>query len=105
MISSIAANWNALSAGITDALVAITDWVDDRIGRLSDRQITTANENLTDLADSTVSVLVGGATKGVAFIGGLLVGVFLFLVTFFFGLRDYSETTQTCNRKAVPYSD
>lgn len=91
IVASIVANWDALSTGVDDAVIVITDWVDDRVSRLTDEQVTTAAENLTDLADTIVGVLAGGLTKGVALIGTLLVGVFLSLVTLYFGLRDWDR--------------
>ncbi len=91
MVASIAANWDALWTGIIDGLIVITDWVDDRVSRLTDEQVATATENLKDLAGTTTSVLAVGVTKSVAVIGSLFVGLFLFLVTFYFGLRDWDR--------------
>ncbi len=91
MMASIVANWDALWSGIADAIAAVTKWIDEQVQALTDEQIATMQENLRDLAGSISSVLVGGATRGVAVIGSFFVGLFLFLVTFFFGVRDWER--------------
>ncbi len=91
MTASIAANWNALWTGMTDGVAAMTDWVDDRISGLSDQQVSTAEANLKDLASTIAQVLLGGVSKSAAVLGAVLVGFFLSLVTFYFGLRDWDK--------------
>lgn len=91
MIASIAANWHSLWDGISGAVDVIADWIDGQVEGLEDAQIAEIQENLRDLAATVSGVLVGGATKSVAVIGSLLVGLFLFVVTFYFGLRDWTH--------------
>jgi predicted PurR-regulated permease PerM len=91
MVTALVANWNDLWVGIADAISAVMDWIDEQVTALSDEQIATMRENLSDLVRTTAGVVVGGATKSVAVIGGFLVGMFLFVVTFFFGVRDWDE--------------
>jgi predicted PurR-regulated permease PerM len=89
MLASIAANWQALWEGITNAVQVIVDSIDTQIDGLDDAQIAEIQTNLRDLAGTVSTVLVGGVTRSVAIIGSFLVGFFLFLVTFYFGLRDW----------------
>ncbi len=91
MTASIASNWEALSAGITDAATAMAEWLDDRVSGLTDQQVTAVTDNLKDLTGTITGVLVGGVSRSVAALGSLLVGFFLFLVTFYFGVRDWER--------------
>jgi predicted PurR-regulated permease PerM len=91
MVTSIAANWQALSDGLVDAVGAITDWVETQAGALEDTQILEIEENLNDLVATISGVLIGGATRSVAVLGSFFVGLFLFVVTFYFGLRDWPK--------------
>jgi len=91
MVASIAANWQSLWNGIAEAVDVIADWIDSRIAGLEDSQIAEIRENLRDLAATTSAVLVGGATRSVAVLGSVMVGLFLFVVTFYFGLRDWAQ--------------
>jgi len=93
MIASIAANWQALWNGMAEAVVVVADWMDTTIEALTDFQLAEIRENMTDLIGTVSSVLVGGATRGVVVIGSLLVGFFLFVVTLYFGLRDWPQFT------------
>ncbi len=90
MLTAIAANWADLRRGITDAAVVVTGWIDNRVSGLSDAQLATFQDNLQDLSRSVTDVLVGGVTSSVAALGSLLVGFVLFLVIFYFGLRDWA---------------
>lgn len=89
MVASIAANWQALSDGLTDAVAYITEWISGRFNGLEPQQIAEIRENMTDLVGTVSTVLIGGATRGVAVIGAFLVGFFFFVVTLYFGLRDW----------------
>lgn len=91
MVASIAANWQALSDGLLDAVGAITDWFETQVGALDETQILEIEENLSDLIGTISGVLIGGATRSVAVLGSFLVGLFLFVVTFYFGLRDWPK--------------
>lgn len=91
MITAIAANWQALWDGLTDAVDVIANWIDVQVEGLSDNQVLEIRENLRDLVGTVSTVLIGGATRSVAILGSLLVGLFLFVVTFYFGLRDWTK--------------
>jgi predicted PurR-regulated permease PerM len=91
MMSSIAAKWQEMSGEITDATGVISGWLDDRVSGLTDAQVANIQENLESLVRSVTDLLIGGATNSVAVLGAFLVGIFLFLVTFFFGLRDWDR--------------
>ncbi|MEA2001597.1 MAG: AI-2E family transporter [Actinomycetota bacterium] len=91
MTASIIANWNAMWAGITDAAAVIADWIGDTVTGLTDEQVVTIEDNLEDLAGTVASVLFGGVTRSVVVLGTFFVGLFLFLVTLYFGLRDWDE--------------
>jgi predicted PurR-regulated permease PerM len=102
MLASIAANWQALWEGITEAVQVIVDSIDTQIDGLDDAQITEIQTNLRDLAGTVSTVVVGGATRSVAIIGSLLVGLFLFVVTFYFGLRDWPRFQSWLVQTAQP---
>jgi predicted PurR-regulated permease PerM len=89
MLRSIAANWSALFSGISEAITVATAWIQDQIAALTPEQLASIQENLRDLASTMANVMVGGATRSVLVIGSLLVGLLFFLVTFFFGVRDW----------------
>lgn len=91
MVASIAANWQELWNGLSEAAAVITDWLDTQIEGLEDGQVLNMTESLRDLVGTVSSVLIGGATRSVAILGSLLVGLFLFIVTFYFGLRDWPQ--------------
>jgi predicted PurR-regulated permease PerM len=102
MIRSIAANWDALAAGIGDAAASIVDWLDDRASGLDGEQLAEIQANLQDLAGTIAGVLIGGATRSVAALGSFVVGLFLFLVTLFFGVRDWDLLQSAIVRGTVP---
>ena len=102
MVASIAANWQALSDGLTDAVVYVTDWVSGRLNGLEPAQIAEIQENMTDLVGTISTVLIGGATRGVAVIGAFLVGFLFFVVTLYFGLRDWPQFRSAVVRMAEP---
>jgi predicted PurR-regulated permease PerM len=89
--ASIAANWDAMRRGIADATVVIAGWVDDRVSGLTDAQVADIRNSLGGLARSVTDVLVGGVTKGVAALGAFFVGLLFFLMTLYFGLRDWDK--------------
>ncbi|MDJ0497430.1 MAG: AI-2E family transporter [Acidimicrobiia bacterium] len=91
MVASIAANWQALWDGLAGAVTVIVDWIDVQIEGLEDSQVLEIRENLRDLVGTVSAVLIGGATRSVAILGSLLVGTFLFVVTLYFGLRDWPK--------------
>ena len=91
MVASIAANWGAIGDGLENAFSVVTDWFDTQVGELEESQILEIEENLNDLVATVSSVLIGGATRSVALLGSFLVGLFLFAVTFYFGLRDWPK--------------
>lgn len=91
MLASIAANWQALWEGLADAVAVIANWIDVQVEGLSENQVLEIRENMRDLVGTVSAVLIGGATRSVAILGSLLVGFFLFVVTFYFGLRDWAK--------------
>lgn len=89
MVASIVANWDALRDGVTDAIASITDWLDITVASLSDVRIDDIQQTLTDGSGAVFNAMAGGVTSGVSVVGTWVVGFFLFLAFFFFGVRDW----------------
>ena len=89
MVSSVAAEWDEIRGGLDDAAVRMSDWLGDRAAGLGSAQLAEIEDGLQDFTETAVDILVGGVTQGVAALGTLLVGTALFLVIFYFGLRDW----------------
>lgn len=93
IIASIAANWAALSDGISDAIEAAGSWIEDAIGGLDPARVDAVAQDVREFVASITAVLVGGVGRGVAAIGGFLIALFFFLMTFFFAVRDWDRFT------------
>ena len=93
MLASVAANWTALSVGITDAIDAIATWAEDTIGGLDPARVDGVASNAEANVESLTAILVGGIGSQLAALGGFLIGLFFFLVAFFFAVRDWDRFT------------
>ncbi len=102
MVASIVANWDALRDGINDAIGSITDWLDRTVSSLSDGRIADIQEKLTEWSSAAFSAMAGGVTSGVSAVGTWVVGYFLFLAFFFFGVRDWDAFKSLLVRFATP---
>ncbi len=91
MVASILANWDALALGIVDAIEGITEWMDETITSLSDQDIAEIQENLAEQSGVVVDAVIGGLAQSVTLVGSSVLGFFLFLATFFFGVRDWDR--------------
>lgn len=89
MVASIVANWDALRAGVNDAIAGFADWLDSTVSAFSDVRIAEIQESLTELSGTLLSSVAGGLTSGVTTLGTWAVGFLLFLAFFFFGVKDW----------------
>ncbi len=77
-----------IAAAASDGLTRIQDWLTGPPLNLSEDQINTARESLTDRLQDSASAIASGVVTGVTAVGSALVGLFIVLFLTFFFVKD-----------------